>query len=246
MSAASVSSVSSSICYLCDLPLTPPTSVDHVPPKQFFARAIRKKHGPQLLTIQVHDACNKAYQLDEDYFVHTLMPFNRQTYAGRAIYDEVLAKWRAGKKVGLTRSVLNEFELRPAGLVLPGNKVVKRFRGERLQRVAWKIVRGLYFNHHRVVLPEGLRIWVSLTPVAGGEQQPPEHFLHFMEHNKEAHGAYPGVFSYRFENFAEDGVGSIHYWALLIWDSILVTVIFHDPACPCCQQNAEGVLGPLA
>jgi hypothetical protein len=152
-----VPSVSPSICYLCGLPLTQPTSADHAPPKQFFAPAIRKQHAPQLLTIPVHDACNKAYQLDEDYFVHTLMPFARQTYAGRAIYDEVLAKFRAGKKAGLTRGVLNEFEPQPRGLVLPGNKVVKRFQGKRLQRVGWKIVRGLYFHHHGIALPEALR-----------------------------------------------------------------------------------------
>jgi hypothetical protein len=226
-----------SICYLCGLPLTRPTSADHAPPKQFFAPIIRKKHAPQLLTIPVHDACNKAYQLDEDYFVHTLMPFARQTYAGRAIYDEVLAKFRAGKKAGLTRGVLNEFEPRPSGLVLPGSKVVKRFQGRRLQRVAWKIVRGLYFHHHGDALPEELRTWVSVTPVAGGEQ-PPEHFLRFMQFSTEAHGAYPGVFSYRFDNFANDGVNSVHYWVLLIWDSVLVTVMFHDPACPCCQSDA--------
>jgi hypothetical protein len=225
------------ICYLCGLPLAAPTSADHAPMKQLFAPAIRKKHAPQLLTIEVHDGCNKAYQLDEDYFVHTLMPFARQTYAGRAIYDEVLAKFRVGKKAGLTRGVLNEFEPRPSGLILPGNKVVKRFQGKRLQRVAWKMVRGLYFHHHGVALPDGLRTWVSVTPIAGGEQ-PPEHFLRFMEHSKEAHGAYPGVFSYRFDSFVDDGVASIHYWALLIWDSVLVTVMFHDPSCACCRVRA--------
>ena len=41
----------------------------------------------------------------------------------------------------------------PSGLVLPGNKVVKRFQGKRLTRIAWKIVRGLNFHHHDVVLP---------------------------------------------------------------------------------------------
>jgi hypothetical protein len=29
-------------------------------------------------------------QLDEDYFVHTLMPFAPPIYAGRAIYKEAL------------------------------------------------------------------------------------------------------------------------------------------------------------
>ena len=66
------------LCYLCGQPLVEPVSSDHVPPKQLFARAVRKAHSPHLLTIPVHDACNKAYQHDEDYFVHTLMPFARK------------------------------------------------------------------------------------------------------------------------------------------------------------------------
>lgn len=62
-------------CYLCGRPLSAPTSVDHVPPKQLFAPSVRKAHDLQLFTIPTHTACNTAYQRDEDYFVHTLMPF---------------------------------------------------------------------------------------------------------------------------------------------------------------------------
>jgi hypothetical protein len=62
-----------------------------------------------------------------------------------------------------------------------------------------------------------------------------------MEHSTEAHGAYEAVFSYRFEHFKDDAnEHSIHYWALLLWDSILITVIFHDPACPQCQRANHG------
>src|SRR5271154_5869971 len=121
-------SVPPPICYLCNKPLGASSSVDHVPPKQLFAPELRKNHLLQLLTIPTHAACNTSYQHDEDYFIHTLMPFARPTYAGRAIYNEVLKKFRAGKKVGLTRGVLNEFEPNPSGLVLPGGKVVKRFK----------------------------------------------------------------------------------------------------------------------
>jgi hypothetical protein len=109
-------------CYLCGQPLCAPTSVDHVPPKQLFAPAVRKTHKLQLLTIPVHAACNEAYQHDEDYFVHTLMPFAPGTYAGRAIYDEVLQKFRDGKKAGLTRRVLEEFE----ALMMPRATISRR------------------------------------------------------------------------------------------------------------------------
>lgn len=229
------------VCYLCGQPLEPPIGWDHVPPRQFFAAAVRKAHNlSKLLTIAVHDGCNKAYQLDEDYFVHTLMPFARGSYSGQAIYNDVLGKFRRGQKVGLTRRVLKEFEPRPSGLVLPGNKVIKRFQGARVQRVAWKIVRGLYFHHHGIALPEHHTTWVSVTPP---DQLPPEHFRMFMSLPNESHGLYPGVFAYRFDHFI--GPQNTHYWALLLWDRIIITIIFHDPACACdqCEKHNEHKLG---
>jgi len=113
--------------------------------------------------------------------------------------------------------------------VLAGNKVVKRFDGSRIQRVAWKVVRGLNFHHNKTVFPEALRTLVSLTPPG---EEPPDHFKMFMGlSDNEPHGVYPGIFDYRFQNFT--GEQNIHYWAFLLWDCIIITVLFHDPACEC-------------
>ena len=221
------------LCYLCGMPLTEPITPDHVPPKQLYAPDVRRVRGPNLLTIPVHDACNKFYQRDEDYFVQSLVPFARGSYAGNAIYKWMLESYRKGNNAGLVRKVLAEFEPRPSGLILPGNKVVKRFAGDRIARVAWKIVRGLYFHHHQEVLPVDLVTWIAVIPP---DQIPPKHFLYFanLPDNK-PHGIYPGVFDYRFQKFSVE-----HYWALLLWDRIIVTVIFHDPTCRYdkCQRPA--------
>jgi hypothetical protein len=78
-------------------------------------------------------------------------------------------------------------------------------------------------------LPEAPDKHVSITPLNEGER-PPDHFLTFMQHAGAALGAYPGVFSYRFEHFADDkDQPGVHYWALLIWDCVLITVMFIDP-----------------
>jgi hypothetical protein len=224
------------LCYLCGRQLIEPISDDHVPMKQLFAPEVRKAHNPSnLLTIPVHDRCNKSYQPDEDYFVYSLMPFARGSYSGSVLYQKVLGDFRGGKKTKLVRKVLDEFELRPSGLMLPGNKVVKRFDGNRIARIAWKIVRGLYFHHHNEVLPADLTTWVSLTPP---NEIPPEHFRTFMGlADNEPQGQYPGVFAYRFQRFTE--ALDVHYWALLIWDRIILTVIFHDPRCDCMQCRSR-------
>jgi hypothetical protein len=138
--------------------------------QQLFAPKIRRKYNvSQLITLDAHQACNSAYQDDEDYFVRTLTPFARGSEAGNAIYAKVLGDFRTGKQVPLTKMVLEEFDPNPSGLLLPGGKVVKRFQGERLRRVAWKIVRGLHFYHNNEVLPEnwksvGVQIYAGETP----------------------------------------------------------------------------------
>lgn len=235
------------ICYLCAQPLSKPVNVDHVPAQQLFPPALRKEHGPlQLLTIPVHNACNTAYKADEDYFVHALMPFARGTVAGNAVYSHVLGAYKAGHNAGLVKKVLGEFEPRPSGLALPGNKVVKRFDGKRIQRVAWKIVRGLLFNDFDEVYPEAWTTSVTVTPV--GEPLP-EHFVMFMQTQGDAHGRYPGAFSYRYDTYDIDDAGTprkMHYWALLLWDRVLVTVIFHERLCACTSCVASRTAEPAS
>jgi hypothetical protein len=217
------------ICYLCGGPLSPPINVDHPVMQQLFAPEIRRKHNiSKLITFDVHTACNTAYQHDEDYFVRSLMPFAPGSESGNAVYSKVLNDFRTGRQVQLTRMVLDEFDPRPSGLFLPGGTVVKRFDGERLRRVAWKMVRGLHFHHTGEVLPEE---WPTVgVQIYAGEVLPPEDVLCFVN-IAQSRGLYPGVFDYKFETFPESN--NLHYWALLLWDRIIIRVVFHDPACTC-------------
>lgn len=143
------------ICYLCGLEITEHASVDHVPPKQFYAPELRVQHNlSRLLTLPAHGACNKSFQSDEEYFAWSLGPIAGGSVAADALIRYQTAKFRAGKAQGLGHAVLEEFESRPSGLYMPPGVVVKRVQGERLVRVAWKIVRGLYRHEHGEVLPD--------------------------------------------------------------------------------------------
>lgn len=210
------------LCYLCGDPLSEPVDRDHVPPKQFYADRVRREHNPNLLTIPVHALCNKSFQADEDYFVNTLMPFAKGSYAGDAIYSEILEKFRRGEKTRLVQRVLREFDHRPSGLVLPRGRIVKRFEALRLHRVAWKIVRGLHFHHSGDVLPSGLASWVRISLP---DERPPDDF--FLLAEEATRGLYPGVFDYRFARFPE--VHNFQYWTMLLWDRLILMVTFHDP-----------------
>jgi hypothetical protein len=218
---------SPTLCYLCGHPLTAPTSVDHVPPKQLYAKEIRKKHSPNLRTIKVHAGCNKSFQHDEDYFVNTLAPFARGSYAGTALLQEVFAKYAAGEKQKLVGKVLNEFQHAPGGILLPPSLVAKRFEGDRLHRVAWKIVRGLYFQEFGEVLPE---ITPNRLEIAPPDKPPPVEFLQTL-HDRPSRGQYPGVFDYKYITVSQ--LNEFHYWGMLFWDRLILTMAFHNPACKC-------------
>jgi len=63
-------------------------------------------------------------------------------------------------------------------------------------------------------------------------EPPSEEFTMLTDNGLlESKGIYPGVFAYSSHIFPE--VNNLHLWALLLWDKIIITAAFHDPACDC-------------
>ncbi len=223
-------------CYLCGHPLSPPdNSDDHCPPRALFAPEIRKRNLSQLITIPVHKDCNAFYSSDEEYFIATMVPFAPGSEAGDAVFKKSIEDYwnnKAGRKRQLPEKVLRQFETRPSGLHLPEGRVIMRIEGIRVARVAWKIVRGLYFHHHNTILPEDIYFDFTVTPP---NERPPDLFIDVIGlPDNEKHGQYPGIFDYLFRVLEADFGKKLHYWAFLIWDRIIMTVSFHDPwSCKC-------------
>jgi hypothetical protein len=216
------------LCYLCGEQLAEPINRDHVPPKQLYAKQLRQKHTElQLQVLPVHQSCNAGYSRDEDYFVNTLLPFAAGSYSGSARLQQAFTNFRGEKDVLLLRKVLREFEREPSGIVLPPGKVAKRFEGARVRRVALKIVRGLYFIHFGTPLPELLTAHVDVIPPG---KKPPDHFLLAMG-DQPSLGTHQGVFAYKWRTLPE--VNDAHYWSLLLWDQIILIIMFHNPLCQC-------------
>lgn len=215
------------LCYLCGKLLCPPTNVDHVPMQQLWTPEIRKLHSPNLVTIKVHKSCNQLYQLDEEYFVASIMPFSKGTYAGESHYRKLAVEVASKLKAPLKIRILREFDFRPSELHLPKGKVAKRFDSIRFNRVLWKIVRGLHFLHFHEVLPHDLTIYHDISI-----DEPPEHFkIAMSQPDFVEHGSYPGVFAYRFAEFGRPN--RVHYWAMLFLDRVIAMVWFHHPNCEC-------------
>jgi len=216
------------ICYLCGRAITGRVSRDHVPPKQLYAKALRRNHPLSLCRLPTHKACNNAYKDDEEYFVHALAGHAHDSVAGRAVWDQIRGAARKREETRrLIRQIHREFDLRPGGIILPGGMVAQRLDFRRIHRVLWKIVRGLYFKEFGKILPENTPIY--LFKIAPPPQKPPDEFRFVA--NEEEKGDHQGVFAYKHTQLP--AVGDSHLWAMLFWDRIIAMIAFHDPACRC-------------
>lgn len=212
------------ICYLCGQLLGVEVDKDHVPPKQFYARELRRKCSPNLFTLPVHSSCNKEYQKDEDYFVHSIAPLAMESYSGKALWGDISGRFERPQSQLLAKMVMREFDEKPSGLILPFGKVAKRFDGQRIWRVVWKITRGLFFKEIGQFLPYDTPMNYKIFPP--GENPPPEFdFVRTLP----SRGQYPGVFDFRYSGVP----GKRYFWAMLFWDGIVMLVEFHAPECNC-------------
>jgi predicted nucleic acid-binding Zn ribbon protein len=228
-------SVEPSHCYLCGKPLdgSEAVNVDHIPPQQILVKEVRRKYPIRFVTRKVHAACNSAYKLDEEYFVHSLIPFARGTEAGDALFSKTVLEYRKGKNRPLVNKVLSQAVPVVRGIYLPPGKVALQLDLERFNRVVSKIVRGLYFCEFDTILDPQTEMFVSLTPPG---EPPPDHFIWFMTHcPTESCGEHQGVFAYRYI-VTEDGV---NYWALLLWDRVIITATFRHPRQASKTESAE-------
>lgn len=214
------------ICYLCGNVLLDEVDIDHVPPKQFYATIVRRKHSPNLFTLPVHRKCHEPYQIDEDYFIHSIAPLAMSSYAGGEIWKDIVGRTQRPEGNRLHEMVYREFDSNPSGLLLPDGKVVKRFNGVRVWRIVWKITRGLFFKENGRYLPED-------TPrnykIYSEGEKPASEFGYVRD--TPSRGDYPGVLDYKFIQIQE--LNNFHLWALLFWDKLIMQVGFHDPQCSC-------------
>jgi len=210
------------ICYLCGKILNDAeavSDVDHVPPRQFFPSSIRKDANLKLFTLPTHASCNKSYQKDEDYFVNSLGPLAMDSYAGKEIWEDIAQQMHRPESKKLTWKILEEFDKNPFGIALPEELIAKKYDGERIRRVAWKITRGLFFKEYNKFLPESIdkKIWISgygkgLSPLFPYVRDTPSRC------------DYPGVFDYKYIKVEE-----YNLWALLFGDTITAEILFQYP-----------------
>mgnify|MGYP001614184528 CR=1 FL=1 len=226
-------------CYLCNKRIEgEPISRDHVPPEQLYATVYKKKDiAKNLFTLQSHAACNTAFQHDEDYFVMSMGPLVGDSETGKQLWEDMARRMRRDRAAALNQKIRDEFTVRsPGGIAAPPGKIFKKYDGDRIRKIVWKIVRGLFWKENSRFLPEQLHS--RQIRIVSPHYPPRAEFevLAGCPHK----GQYGAVFDYKFRVAPE--LNNFNYWGLLFWDRLIVTVAFHDPECPCdsCRAHRSG------
>jgi len=202
--------------------------MDHVPPKRFFPVAIRQSLNPQLRTLPTHTACNTEYREDEEYFVLALGAFALGSYAGGAL----LADLKDGLSKGHARNLYDSIKRGFGTEAAPDGRILFSYDRARIERVVWKITRGMLFLQNRRVLPTSQLFEVILVPSTEADETLPTVEWFPVVVGSGSLCPLGAVFDMKAIG-GFDGEHRVHFQAFLFWDKIIALVRFHDPTCPC-------------
>ena len=144
------------VCCLCGKTATDedPLTREHVPPKQFYPKPLRD--GLNLWVVPTHRSCNNQHKADEEYFYHALYPLvaNVNPQTADVILDDLKRRAKKPQTPTLLRSILKTArKTAESGIVLPRGVVRMDADQFRLQQVAIKIGRCLFYRDHKRVMP---------------------------------------------------------------------------------------------
>ena len=184
---------------------------DHVPPKSFYP----KPRPSDLITVPACLQCNQDAGKDEEFFLATFM-FSEAgiTKAGNLLWSEKLRRMYE-KNLGLKRKIADNLErsdiMTPAGIFL-GRKMTIKTDEARFERVANKIVKGLYYFEYKETMPANTKLMTLFL-------RNQEHFdaaKKVVDELRPGSRKWPGIFEYKYNRMVKSISESI--WLLLFWD----------------------------
>ncbi|PKL49186.1 MAG: hypothetical protein CVV39_03225 [Planctomycetes bacterium HGW-Planctomycetes-1] len=143
------------LCYLCGQTIEPKLrndpmalSMDHVPPRQFYPKQIRRTENLNLNIAPSHKRCNEAYKNDEEYFYHSLYPIiaKNNPQLGNLVAQDIQRRSLKQQTPAIIQRILStKSTVTKGGIHLPNGLSQFALDGKRIERVAAKIARGILF-----------------------------------------------------------------------------------------------------
>jgi hypothetical protein len=236
-------------CYLCGGQIFQDSSTeldrhgdDHIPAKVFYPKEYRTngKLKRNLPKAPSHQGCNGKYQKDEEYFAMILAPLVvDKSPGGRALFSDL--QYQLKKYPDKTRwfsRIMRKTQYfmgrTYTGLILPQRNMAYPIDGPRIEKVIWKIARGIFFLNFKNIIPKNHWNVISVYPPG----------VPFPEHLKDhllqitAAGVHEEIFVYKYGHRTEDP--KEHVIIMRFWESIHFVVIFHGLDCNCerCLKKA--------
>lgn len=236
------------ICYLCGQPIDMSLkgdldeySEDHIPPQDICPKELREAISRvyKFQKLPAHKGCNNSFSEDETYFVRVMtMIVGNKSMAGDALVNDFARHAKHPEHAGVLRRILGGYsKVMPSGIWLPPGKGITKIEYEKVHRVIWKIVRGLYFQIFKnKILPEGVER--KITRYDPGTELPKE--LLEIEKRITTAGMHKEVFVYKY-GYQEPPEPQIHIVIMLFWKAVRFITIFHNPDCRCeyCTSKEE-------
>ncbi len=145
-------------CWQCGVEAT---TKDHIVPRNLYP----KRTQAQLLTLPCCDTCNQGLSKDEEYFRLVMLADWNINEVGRRVFEESVVPSLHKGFEGLRMRALSES--RPISLPVGGSFVdtgLWSLDSNRLNRVAEKIVRGLYFRMSGQPMAPDMKFQFQLRP----------------------------------------------------------------------------------
>lgn len=157
-------------CIFCD---NTADTREHIPAKHFF-KGVPEKN---LITVPSCYSCNKSFQKDEDFFrqFYISMLMDRSAYAKQLMDNEITRSIKRAPSLG--HQMFNQMKLveayTKAGVYL-GTKTMYTISDsdkKRINRIANKIVKGLFFYEFKQIFPlDWIVEIIWITPKVEKEQ----------------------------------------------------------------------------
>lgn len=193
---------------------------DHIPPKNLFA----KPRPNNLITVPSCDSCNRSFRLDDDYF--WMIMHTRMETGGHAELTKTKAKFVASlnrrESARYKRAILNSMfsaELVTKSGLYVGTAPAFRVKGARLNRVAGRIVKGLFYHEKGFRLPDTCEAVAFADPLTMNSD--PEVINRIVSYmlTKPEKVIGDNVFSYRYYFDEEEAYTSA--WLMIFFESML-------------------------
>jgi hypothetical protein len=157
------------------------------------------------------------------------------TPTGRSTFEDFRRGVAGGHDQGLLKTILSQF----GSVALPDGSVVLNYNADRVGRVVWKLVRGVYHRDVGGVLADDApKRLILIDPRENKDAASKYPYFPFVRDTAPL-GRHGAVFDYKWLGIHLGDGKRGHIIALLLWDRLIVLTVFHDPSCLCDECRRE-------